>query len=337
MWRLRTGRSRLPVAALALGAMMVAAAGTSPALARAAPEWAVSEWINGDPGPLENHRGRVVLLHFFQLWCPGCNHFSIPLFHRWEEKYGARDDVLIISIHSVFEGHSFQSANRLHGFVADKEIDHPVGIDDYADSSDRTPITMRRYRTGGTPQVVIIDKKGEIRFSHLGGFDSARAERLIDQLLREETPARRPPAPKPDFRLSGTYRIRLEQSFKSCGPTPEPLEIESTIAFFHDRVEAQFPLPFLGIRTIIGDFDPERGSLQVNLEQRVDLEETSATLILDLHGRTYDQGERPEIEMTFRFRKIADDPAWDCEVDGELRAERISGVSGSPATADDLQ
>lgn len=324
-------RSKLGVAVLAFGAMMGAMTGAiaGTGRARAAPEWAVSEWINGDPGRLADHRDRVVLLHFFQLWCPGCNRFSIPLFHRWEEKYGARDDVLIVSIHSVFEGHSFQSANRLHGFVADKKIGHPVGIDDYADNNDRTPITMRRYRTGGTPQVVIIDKQGEIRFSKLGGFDTAGAERLIDQLLREEIPGRAAAAPKPDFRLSGTYRVRLEQSFKSCGPTRKPLELKATVAFFHDRVEAQFPIPFLGLKTITGDFDPERETLQVNLEQRVDLGTTSATLILDLSGRIYGRGERPEIDMTFRFRKIADDPEWDCEVEGELRAERLPGRQGA--------
>ena len=41
------------------------------------PEWDVSTWINGDPGPLRNQRGRVVVIEFFQLWCPGCKRFSL--------------------------------------------------------------------------------------------------------------------------------------------------------------------------------------------------------------------------------------------------------------------
>ena len=48
-----------------------------------APEWKVSQWINDDPGTLADNRGKVVLIHFFQLWCPGCHEFSIPLFHQF--------------------------------------------------------------------------------------------------------------------------------------------------------------------------------------------------------------------------------------------------------------
>ena len=76
-----------------------------------APEWEVSKWLNGDPGSLKENRGRVILIDFFQLWCPGCNRFSIPIFREWEEKYGSRDDILIVSIHTVFEGHASQTRN----------------------------------------------------------------------------------------------------------------------------------------------------------------------------------------------------------------------------------
>lgn len=168
-----------------------------------APEWAVSGWLNGDPGSLKENRNRVILIDFFQLWCPGCNRFSIPLFREWEEKYGKRDDILIVSIHTVFEGHASQTPHRLRGFIREKKIHHPVGIDAYPDDSAEIPITMRRYRTGGTPNVTIIDKQGQVRFHHLGSFDPAPVEALIDRLLAEPGADGENAVPKRDLILSG--------------------------------------------------------------------------------------------------------------------------------------
>jgi hypothetical protein len=162
---------------------------------RPAPEWAVSEWINGDPGRLEDHLGRVVLIEFFQLWCPVSNSFAIPLFRRWDELYGDRDDVLIVSIHSVFEGQDVQTPERLRQFVHDRGIRHPVGIDAFTRQDPLTPITMSRFGAEGTPQVVIVDKNGKVRFSHFGVFRPEVVESFIDRLLKERGP--QPARPKP--------------------------------------------------------------------------------------------------------------------------------------------
>ena len=151
-----------------------------------APGWKIQEWINSDPGRLQSHKGKVVLIDFFQLWCPGCNDFSIPLFEEWEEKFGTRDDVLIVSIHTVFEGHDVQNPRRLRQFVHERGIKHPVGIDAYDPKDPKgTPITMHRFETGGTPHVAIVDKHGKLRFSHFGQFRPDVVESFIDRLLKE--------------------------------------------------------------------------------------------------------------------------------------------------------
>lgn len=149
-----------------------------------APELYVSEWINKDPGMLRDMRGKVVVIDFFQMWCPGCNSFSIPLISRWEERYKGQNDIIFLSIHTVFEGHQYQTPDALKDFVKRNGISHPVGIDAYGAGSS-LPITMRKYRTGGTPCITIIDKDGNIRFQKLGGFNPEPVERLIDQLLMQ--------------------------------------------------------------------------------------------------------------------------------------------------------
>ena len=70
-----------------------------------APELAVSEWFNTpEPLTLEALRGRVVLLHAFQLLCPGCVAHAIPQVQRIERAF-AQTDLQIIGIHTVFEHH----------------------------------------------------------------------------------------------------------------------------------------------------------------------------------------------------------------------------------------
>ena len=179
--------SRLGLAACLSALLLCSAASAGVVLdPKPAPQWKVSEWLNSDPGELSDQRGKIVLIHFFQLWCPGCNEFSIPLFQRWEEKFGSRDDVVIVSIHTVFEGHDVQTPDRLRSFLEEKGIRHPVGIDAYPAPGSEIPITMDRFETGGTPHVAIVDKKGLLRFTHFGHFDPEPVEAYIERILSEK-------------------------------------------------------------------------------------------------------------------------------------------------------
>ena len=150
-----------------------------------APEWVISEWINGSGTSLHDLRGKVVVVEFFQLWCPGCNKFSIPLMKEWGQTFHDEieaEDLKIVSIHTVFEGHDYQMPERLRDFVKEKGIHHLVGIDHHK-PGEHLPETMQRYNTMGTPEVAIIDQDGVIRMQRFGGFDAHQAEQLIRHLL----------------------------------------------------------------------------------------------------------------------------------------------------------
>ncbi len=151
-----------------------------------APELVISEWINGDPGSLESMKGKVVVIDFFQMWCPGCNSFALPLMRQLEKRYKKRHDIVFLFVHTVFEGHTYQTPDDLKEYVIENGIKQSVGIDGYAEGEEYSvPVTMRRYRTGGTPCITVIDKKGFIKLKKLGGFKPLLAETLIDQLLSE--------------------------------------------------------------------------------------------------------------------------------------------------------
>ena len=75
-------------------------------------------------------------------------------------------------------------------FVRDKGMLHPVGIDAYARRRDEVPTTMERFEAEGTPQLAIVDREGDLRFSHLGRFDAEIVEAFIDRLLLEKRDVR---------------------------------------------------------------------------------------------------------------------------------------------------
>ncbi len=155
---------------------------------RKAPEWQISEWINSPALTVEALKGKVIIIDFFQLWCPGCNSFSIPLMNHWEQvfkKEAADDHLVFVSIHTVFEGHSYQNPKRLRNFLKEKNIHHAVGID-LQIKGKWLPETMRLYKTRGTPEMAIIDKKGQIRFQNFGFFEPKDGEHIIRTLLKEQ-------------------------------------------------------------------------------------------------------------------------------------------------------
>ena len=154
---------------------------------RPAEAWDIAEWINGEGTSVGQLKGRVVLIDFFQLWCPGCNKFSMPLIKHWSEVFADEikaGKLAVVSIHTVFEGHDYQNPKRLKRFLKEKEIHHLVGVDRHKDGA-FLPETMRAYGTRGTPEVAMIDKQGQVRFQQFGGFDVEKAERLLRALLAE--------------------------------------------------------------------------------------------------------------------------------------------------------
>ncbi len=166
---------------------------------RPAPSWGVSEWINLAEGSrtldVTDLEGTVIFMLGFQSWCPGCHSRGFPTLKQLIKTYAGVDDVSFVAVQTVFEGFSTNTARRAWETAREYELDIPVGHDGTAG---RRSLFMQRYRTGGTPWVVIIDKQGIVRFN---GFHirAERARTLIDEL-------RRKPDPPPVFETLPTER-----------------------------------------------------------------------------------------------------------------------------------
>jgi thiol-disulfide isomerase/thioredoxin len=132
-----------------------------------APEWQVDVWLNTRaPLELSQLRGRVVLLHAFQMLCPSCVSHAVPQAERVHQEY-AEHGVSVIGLHTVFEHHAAMTPVALEAFLHEYRVTHPVGVD-VAVAGISIPATMRRYGMQGTPTLILIDRAGKLRLHELG-------------------------------------------------------------------------------------------------------------------------------------------------------------------------
>ncbi|GAP65116.1 peroxiredoxin [Mizugakiibacter sediminis] len=148
---------------------------------QAAPEWQVARWFNGAPPTLAGLRGRVVLLHAFQMLCPGCAMHALPQMQRVHRAF-PRERLAVIGLHTVFEHHAAQGPAALAAFLHEYRYEFPVGVDAH-DAGDPLPRTMRAYAMQGTPTLVLIDAAGRLRRQHFGVLDDLALGAALGGLL----------------------------------------------------------------------------------------------------------------------------------------------------------
>ncbi len=151
---------------------------------KTAPELHVSQWLNTPESiSLALLRGRVVVVHAFQMLCPGCVSTGLPQASR-VHTFFSQQDVVVIGLHTVFEHHSVMGADALAVFAHEYDLPFPIGIDQ-ASSLGHIPMTMQAYGLRGTPSLVVLDREGLIRLNHFGHIDDMRLGALLGQLIAE--------------------------------------------------------------------------------------------------------------------------------------------------------
>ena len=152
---------------------------------RPAPVWHVSEWLNTDvPLSLEALRGKAVMLHAFQMLCPGCVAHGLPQAQKVMEVFEGAP-LAVVGLHTVFEHHEAMTPVALRAFVHEYGLRFPIGIDAPDPSGDPIPRTMHAYGMRGTPTVVLIDAAGRIRKHVFGRMDDMVLARNLEALVIE--------------------------------------------------------------------------------------------------------------------------------------------------------
>jgi hypothetical protein len=148
------------------------------------PELQVSEWLNTpEPLSLATLRGQVVVVHAFQMLCPGCVAQGLPQAKRLTQVFAGRE-LTVLGLHSVFEHHAVMTPAALRVFLHEYRIGFPVGIDMPGESGP-LPRTMQAYGMEGTPTLLVFDRQGRLQLNQLGQVDDMALGALLGELLAQ--------------------------------------------------------------------------------------------------------------------------------------------------------
>lgn len=141
-----------------------------------APELTNDIWLNTDsPLRLADLRGKVVALEMWTFGCINCQHV-MPSLKEWDQTY--RDQGLVI-IGNHYPEFSFEEdLTNLKNAVAENDIQ-------YAVTQDNDGVTWRAYENRYWPTLYLIDKKGHLRYVHIGEGGYKTTEAAIQTLLAE--------------------------------------------------------------------------------------------------------------------------------------------------------
>lgn len=150
-----------------------------------APELSVDQWFNTTSDlTLGNLRGRPILIHAFQMLCPGCVTHAIPQTQRAQAVFTGTD-LQVIGLHTVFEHHEAMTPVALKAFIHEYRLTFPIGVDTPSGSGN-IPATMAAYAMRGTPTTILIDRDGNIAANLFGQIDDLALGAIVQSLIAGE-------------------------------------------------------------------------------------------------------------------------------------------------------
>ena len=141
------------------------------------------EWTGGEPTTLADHRGKVVLVHFYAFQCHNCV-ANFDHYNRWQESLVSRG-VTLIGIQTP-ETSAERNVSLVKAAAQEKGFQFPVLIDVSSKNWDAWGNTM-------WPTVYVVDKNGYIRWLWQGELNWQGAtgdksiEKLVDELIAESS------------------------------------------------------------------------------------------------------------------------------------------------------
>ena len=124
-------------------------------------------------------RGKVIYMHFFQSWCPGCLSKGLPAISQLSKKYNKNEKVKFFAIQTVFEGFQINTKSKLKRIREKFDLDFPMAQDD---GDGKGSLVMKTFKTRGTPWLIIIDQLGKVVVSEFH-IPPTKSKLIIDKLL----------------------------------------------------------------------------------------------------------------------------------------------------------
>jgi len=127
--------------------------------------------LAGREQPLAQWRGKVVVVNFWATWCGPCRE-EMPHFVRTQAAQGANG--------LQFVGIAVDQAPKVREFAGQLGINYPLLIGGYG------AIELSKTlgnSVGALPFTIIIDRHGEVAWSHLGAVKEPQFSALVAKLL----------------------------------------------------------------------------------------------------------------------------------------------------------
>lgn len=133
----------------------------------------ITEWINSTPLQIQQLKGKVVLVDFWAYSCINCIR-TLPYLIDWYQKYHDKG-LVIVGVHSPEFEFERDVVNVKNSVEKDK-IHYPVALDNNF-------ATWKKYNNQYWPAHYLIDKKGNVVYTHFGEGDYDITEGNIRYLL----------------------------------------------------------------------------------------------------------------------------------------------------------
>ena len=137
----------------------------------------IDRWLNSEPLTMDALRGKVVLIDFWTYSCINCLR-TLPHVRAWDEAY--RDDgLVIVGVHTpefAFE----RDADNVRRAVRDLDVAYPVALDNAYG-------TWTAWQNRYWPAKYFVDRAGRLRYAHFGEGGYEESERVLRQLLAEDS------------------------------------------------------------------------------------------------------------------------------------------------------
>lgn len=164
-----------PLKLLAAAAALAAASAAS-AAPTVAPEFAgINQWLNSEPLTMKQLRGKVVLVDFWTYDCINCIN-TLPHVVKWHGKYKDKG-LVVVGVHTpeyAFE----RKTDNVRAALKRFDIRYPVAQDNRYE-------TWNAYHNRYWPAFYLVNKKGEVVYTHFGEGRYAQTEAKIQQLLAQ--------------------------------------------------------------------------------------------------------------------------------------------------------
>jgi thiol-disulfide isomerase/thioredoxin len=136
----------------------------------------IEKWLNTEPLTMQQLRGKVVLVDFWTYTCINCIR-TLPYVKSWHQKYKDQG-LVVVGVHTPefpFE----RSTDNVKTAIKRSDIRFPVAQDNrYA--------TWSAYDNQYWPAFYLIDKKGQVVYTHFGEGQYAQTEAAIKALLEQK-------------------------------------------------------------------------------------------------------------------------------------------------------